>query len=50
MKEIEVKSMMNDPLIKMLAEYYNDPIKFSIDVLGCRPDKQQSAVLQSILT
>jgi len=41
---------MNDPMIKMMIGYYNDPVQFSIDILGCVPDEQQAEVLMSIIS
>lgn len=48
-KECDFKMAIDDPLVKLMAEYYNDPVKFSIDILGCMPDDQQAMVLYSIL-
>lgn len=43
------KETTEEAFSKMLVEYYTDPVKFSIDVLGCKPDDQQSEVLRNLL-
>jgi hypothetical protein len=48
-KETEFNKIINDPLVKLMTEYYNDPVKFSIDILGCMPDDQQAMILLSLL-
>jgi hypothetical protein len=46
--EYKFNEILKDPLVKLMSEYYNNPVKFSIDILGCMPDEQQSEALMNI--
>jgi hypothetical protein len=48
-QQSDEKKFLSDPLVKMMTKYYNDPVTFSIEILGCEPDDQQATVLNSIL-
>lgn len=48
-KESEEKRIFSEPLVKLMIKYYNDPVNFSIDILGCMPDEQQAEILNSII-